>query len=162
MTLRKPLVIISGIVQQISSSDTLDAVVSEVDAVIKQNGNAGAIVCGCPVYVKSATTYDKAQANAGTTAGMLGFQKDVSVAAGGNGTIQTDGILALTTAQWDAITGGSGGLAFGTVYYLDPATAGKITATAPSTVGQYVVPVGRALSTTELDISINPGASVLL
>ncbi len=143
-----------------SSSDTLDAVVSEVDAIVKVNGNAGAIVCGAPVYVKSATQYDKAQANAAATSGLLGFQKDVSVAAGGNGTIQTNGVIALTTAQWDAVAGTTGGLAFGTVYYLDPANAGKITATAPSTVGQFVVPVGRALSTTELSIDINPGAII--
>jgi hypothetical protein len=162
MALRKPLVIIAGVVQQISSSDTLDAVVSEVDAIVKQNGNAGAIVAGTPVYVKSATTYDKAQANAAATSGVLGLQKEASVAAGGNGTIQTDGIVALTTAQWDAVAGTTGGLAFGTVYYLDPATVGKITATAPTTVGQYVVVVGRALSTTELDISLNPGTTVLL
>ena len=41
-----------------------------------------------------------------------------------------------------------------------PATAGKLTKTAPSTGGQYVAPVGNALSTTIL--SINPQPTVLL
>jgi hypothetical protein len=58
--------------------------------------------------------------------------------------------LTATTGQWDAVTGGSGGLVANTVYYLDAATAGKLTATAPTTAGQYVVEVGMALSTTEL------------
>ncbi len=162
MALRKPLVIISGIVQQMSSADVLDASVAEVDVISKTNGNAGAVVCGAPVYAKSDTEYDKGRANASGTIRIIGLQKDASVAAAGTGIIQTDGILPLTTVQWDAVAGTTGGLIFNTVYYLDPATAGKITSTAPSAAGQYVVPVGIALSTTELDIDLHPGSTILL
>jgi hypothetical protein len=44
----------------------------------------------------------------------------------------------------------------GTTYYLSAGTAGLLTATAPSTVGQYVVEIGVALSTTELLIRPRP------
>lgn len=128
--------------------------------VVKVNGNAGAIVAGTPVYVKSATQYDKARANAASTAGVLGLQKESSIAAGANGTIQTAGILTLTTAQWDAIFGTSGGLAYGAIYYLSADTAGLATATSPTTAGQYTIQLGRAISPTEFNVRIR--ISVLL
>jgi hypothetical protein len=156
MAARKPLVIVSGQVQQLQAGDTLDASVSEVDVVSKVNDNAGSIVIGTPVYVKSNGNVDKGRANASGTVQLLGLVKDASIAAAATGIIQTDGVLTATTGQWDAVTGGSGGLTPGTVYYLDAATAGLLTTTAPTTVGQYVVRVGLATSTTEMDISIDP------
>jgi len=42
----------------------------------------------------------------------------------------------------------------GATYFLDPSTAGRITTTAPTTAGQYVVRVGRAVDATTLDIEI--------
>ena len=46
------------------------------------------------------------------------------------------------------------GLTAGATYYLSAATAGAMTVTPPSTVGQYVVRLGKALSTTEFEIRI--------
>jgi len=154
MAAKKPLVITAGQIEQLQAGDTLDASVSEVDVVSKTNDNAGAIVIGAPVYQKSNGNVDKGRANAQGTVQLLGLVRDVSIAAAASGIIQTDGILAATTGQWDAITGGSGGLTPGSPYYLDPATAGMLTVTAPTTVGQFVVRVGLATSTTEMDISI--------
>ena len=156
MALRKPLVIISGQVQQLQAGDTLDASAAEVDVVALINGNASAIVIGSPVYSDAAGSVDLAQANASGTVEVLGFVKDTSISASASGSIQTDGILAATTGQWDIVTGDTGGLVAGTVYYLDPTTAGKLTATAPTTTSQYVVRVGKAISTTEMEISIEP------
>ena len=156
MALRKPLVIISGQVQQLQAGDTLDASAAEVDVVALTNGNASAIVIGSPVYSDAAGSVDLAQANASGTVEVLGFVKDTSISASASGSIQTDGILAATTGQWDIVTGDTGGLVAGTVYYLDPTTAGKLTATAPTTTSQYVVRVGKAISTTEMEISIEP------
>jgi hypothetical protein len=160
MTLRKPLVVIGGQVQQIPTGDTLDAVVSEKGVFSATNGEATALVICSPVYVSAVNTVKKAMANAAGTAGVIGLSATVSAAAGASASVQSDGILTATTTQWDAVAGTTGGLAFGTIYYLDAATAGKITATAPSTVGQYVQPIGRALSTTDLEITIGP--SILL
>jgi len=156
VALRKPLVIISGQVQQLPSGDTLDASTAEVDVVTLTNGNASPIVIGSPVYSDAAGSVDLAQANASGTVEVLGFVKDTSISASASGSIQTDGILAATTGQWDIVTGDTGGLVAGTVYYLDPTTAGKLTATAPTTTSQYVVRVGKAISTTEMEISIEP------
>jgi hypothetical protein len=154
MAQRKPLVIINGQIQQLQAGDTLDAVVSEVDIVSATNANAGVIAIGQPVYVSGADAVNLAQANASGTVEVLGLVKDVSVNAAATANIQTDGVLTATTTQWDAVTGDTGGLNAGAVYYLDAATAGKLTTTAPTEVGQYVVRVGKALSTTDLEISI--------
>lgn len=154
MALRKPLVMINGMPTQIPAADTLDATLAEVDQVSMNNGEASSITIGMPVYVSAANTVKKSQANASGTMDMLGLVRDTSIAASASGSVQTDGQLTATTAQWDAVTGGTGGLTAGTVYYVSPTTAGQLTATAPTTSGQFVVRVGKALSTTVLDISI--------
>jgi len=151
MAVQKPLVIIAGQIQQIPAGDTLSAAASEVDVVAKLNVNVGAIVIGTPVYPSSATEVDKAGAAAAGTRKVLGLVQSASIASGASGFIQTDGVLTATTGQWDAVAGTTGGLAFGTIYYLS-ATAGLLTATAPSASGNYVCPVGIALSSTELEI----------
>jgi hypothetical protein len=153
MASRKPLVIVDGLVQNLPVGDTLNAAVTEVDTIAATNGEAGAIVIGTPVYVSAAGTVKKAAANALGTVQVLGLVIDVSVAGSGTANILTDGVLVATTAQWDAITGGSGGLTAGSVYYLD-ATAGLLTSTALTTAGQYVARIGLAVSTTELDITL--------
>jgi hypothetical protein len=95
------------------------------------------------------------KADAAATADVDGLAFD-SIANAASGQMQTVGIQTLTTVQWDAVTGGSGGLTANAKYYLDTATAGKLTATAPSTVGQFVTLVGRAISTTQLRLNIQP------
>lgn len=155
MAQRKPLVMVAGQVQQLQSGDTLDAVVTEVDIVSRTNSNASPIVIGAPVYPDGNGSVDLAQANASGTVEVLGLVQETSIAASASGYIQTDGILVATTGQWDAITGLTGGLVAGDVYWLDAATAGKLTSTAPTSAGQYVVRVGKGLSTTEMEISIS-------
>jgi hypothetical protein len=155
MASRKPLVIVDGQIQQLQSSDVLDASVNEVDIVTKQNDNVGSIVIAQAVYTKSNGNVDLAQSDAGATVEVLGLVRDSSIAAAASGAIQTDGVLSATTGQWDTVTGETGGLTAGAVYYLDPSTPGNLTQTAPSTVGQFVVRVGRAISTTEMEISVS-------
>lgn len=156
MAAKKPLVITAGQIEQLQAGDTLDAAVTEVDVVSKTNDNASPITIGQPVYQKSDGDVDLGRANAQGTVQLVGLVKDASISAAGSGLIQTDGVLVASTGDWDAVTGGSGGLTAGSPYYLSAATAGFLTATAPSTTGQFVVRVGLALSTTELDISIEP------
>lgn len=154
MALHKPLVIINGQLQQIPSTGTLDAPQAGGDVLVQTNDEVGAIVIGAPVYNDVADGVKKGQANAAGTSKLLGLVRDTSIAAAATGSIQTNGPLQATTGEWDAVTGGSGGLAVGTKYYLDPATAGKLTATAPTTVGHRVVLVGIAVSTVILNIGI--------
>jgi len=154
MAVQKPLVIVGGQIQQIPAGDTLSAAASEVGVFSKLNANAGALVIGTPVYASSATQMDKAAASAATTSRIIGLMQPASTGTGVSGFIQEDGILAASTAQWDAVAGTTGGLAFGVIYYLS-ATAGLLTATAPVASGNYSVRVGVALSTTELEINIS-------
>lgn len=155
MALRKPLVIVTGQIQQIQSGDVLDvAVTGEVDVVSLENDTGAAVIAeGAPVYCKSAGKVDDAQADAVATVEVIGLAQD-EIAYQASGNIQTDGVLALTTEEWDAITSDTGGLTAGTVYYLDPDTAGMLTTTAPTADGDFVVRVGKAISTTDMEISI--------
>lgn len=156
MAQRKPLVINSGQIEQLQSGDTLDAVVTEVDLISRTNNNASPITIGAPVYPDGNGTVDLAQADASGTVEVLGLVQETSIAAAASGYIQTDGILTATTGQWDAVAGTTGGLTAGTVYYLDPDTAGMLTDTAPTTGGDYVIRIGVGLSTTELEITFQP------
>lgn len=156
MALVKPLVIVNGFIQQLSSSDTLDANVSEVDVIGLSNNQGSAIVICSPVYISGAGQIKLGQANATGTIQLVGLAKDPSIANAANGFVQTDGSFAATTAQWDVVTGQTGGLTPGAVYFLSAATAGRLTTVAPNTVGQFVVRVGLAISTTQMDITIQP------
>lgn len=154
MALKKPLVISSGEIQQLQSTDTLDAPQSGGDVLVQTNDEAGTIVIGAPVYNDAADGVKKAKGDASGTSKPIGLVYDASIANATPGKILTSGVLSATTGQWDTITGGSGGLTFGTKYYLSAATAGLLTSTAPSAVGQYVVEVGIAVSTTEMLVNI--------
>lgn len=71
--------------------------------------------------------------------------------------VQPGGVLTLTTAQWDTVLHNlvPAGLVSGALYYLSDTTAGKLTEVAPTTPGDYVTPVGMALSTTKMLIQIS-------
>jgi len=155
MALKKPIVQYSGQYAQIQAGDTLDiAIVGGGNAVSQTNGEASPIVIGTPVYNDGNDSVKKAKADAAGTKDVIGIILDASIASGIAGYVQLDGILSATTGQWDAVAGTTGGLTKGTRYYLSAATAGLLTATAPSAVGQYVVEVGIAISTTELVLNV--------
>jgi hypothetical protein len=124
----------------------------DTSVIAQTNDNASPIVIGQPVYTDVNDHVDLAKADNQATVQILGLVADVSIASGVPGNIQTDGILVATTAQWDAVTGDTGGLDWTQVYYLDPTTPGRLTQTPPSVAGKFVVPVGKAISATELNI----------
>ena len=155
MALRKPLVIgSSGETQNLQSGDTLDAPQSGGDIVSQTNDEVGSVVIGTPVYNDANDGVKKAKADAAATSSVLGLVKDVSISASVAGNVLINGILAASTAQWDAVAGTTGGLTAGTRYYLSAGTAGLLTSTAPSTAGQYNVEVGIAISTTEMKVNV--------
>lgn len=156
MPTRKPLVIIDGQLQQLPAGDTLDAIANEVDAVPITNASASAIAIGTPVFISAANAIQPAQANASGTTEVLGLIRTASIAAAASGVAQTDGVLTATAAQWDAITGQTGGLTPGSIYFLSAATAGRLTRTAPTAIGSYVARIGRAISSIEFEITLQP------
>jgi predicted RecA/RadA family phage recombinase len=146
--MRKPLVIVAGQIEQLQSGDTIDAPAEGV--VSLTNANASPITIGMVVYSSATGSVDLASAAASGTMGVIGLVYDASIAAATPGGIITSGVL--TSADWTAVVG-TATLTSGSVYYLSD-TVGKITATPPTAVGHYVVPVGRAISTTELKLNI--------
>jgi len=157
MTLVKQAVFKAGILQALQSGDyvTNAQLLPQLT-----NDNTSPIVIGQPVYSSAADHVNLAEANASGTKDVLGLVADLSIAAAAVGSIQTEGILTATTAQWDAVAGTSGGLTYKTTYYLDPANVGKLTSTPTSTAGQYSCPLGIAMSTTEFKINI--GMTILM
>jgi hypothetical protein len=157
MATRIPLVLVNGQIQQLQSSDIISVpVVSGGDIISLTNDESGSIVICAPVYLDAASGVKKAKADASGTKNVLGLVYDTSITNGVAGNIVVNGYLTATTGQWDAVFGTSGGLTFNTRYYLSATTAGIATATAPSTVGQYVCELGIAISTTVLKVDIQP------
>lgn len=109
----------------------------------------------CQIGVTNATP---AQAITATNEATVGGLAIADAASSSPVTLQFSGPLTLTTVQWDARTGGSGGLAAGFWYYLSASTPGGLTTTAPSAGGEFVTAVGFAEDATTL--IINPSAPV--
>src|SRR5690554_5822538 len=119
MAQRRPLVMIDGYRQELPVGDTLVGA-SPAHTIAMTNGNASSIVRGAPVYVSGAGEVDLAQANADGTSRVLGLVANATVAASGSATIQTDGVLTGSTAEWDAVAGTTDGLTAGAQYILSP------------------------------------------
>ena len=153
MATRVPLVLVNGQVERLQAGDDILAPTATLNIRAVTNGeSSAALVIGAPAYVSAAGTVKRAQANAVSTADALGLMVSTSTAAGASGTIGVGGTLVATTTQWDAVTGQTGGLTSGSRYYVDPSTAGKLTATPPDTTGQVLICMGKALSTTEMEV----------
>lgn len=125
------------------------------------NANVASIPPGSPVYCSAPGSIDLAKADA--TAECLGLawlpsptSPPVAIPPGSAGLAQEVDSLLLTTDQWDTVTGGSGGLTPRTRYYVSATTAGKLTAVAPSSSGQFMVSVGTALTTTLMRLRVQP------
>ena len=131
---------------------------SGLDDVTKTNDNVGSIVICSPVYVKTDGDIDLAQADNVATAEVLGLVAISTIATGATGPIRFGGIMTATIGEWDAALGATGpvGLIPGSVYFLDAATAGLLTAAGPTGTGEYLERVGQAISATELKLQIMP------
>lgn len=78
--------------------------------------------------------------------------------ASGNVTVQYDGIVTLTTAQWDALVAGeSGGLTIGATYYLNG--AGQFSTGALASIGAFPSRVGIGLNATQMVLLLSPPPS---
>jgi hypothetical protein len=144
MASRKPLVQVGGEIQQLQAGDTLTGPFADTEQVSLTNDDVGSHVLGDVVYIDAADGAKKAKADAAATSKAIAFAT-ATVTAGSSGSYQTSGVLA-----------GLAGLTAGSTYYLSAATAGAMSVTAPSTVSQYVVKLGIAISATELMIDIEP------
>jgi hypothetical protein len=154
MAVKKPLVITNGQVEQLQSGDRLD-----LSRSVSKTNTTGSTILKCtPVYVNGGNA-NLAQADAQSTVRVAGLAVEEALDTDPVD-VQTDGLIVAATAEWDAVTGQTGGLTEGADYWLSAATAGRLTTTAPTADGEFVAPVGHALSATEFEIEI--GAPIKL
>jgi len=105
---------------------------------------------GNPLYLTGVGHVNLARADAEGTTQVVGLaQADYTVGQACN--YITEGRIERT--DWTIIAGTTD-LSIGATYFLDPNTAGHITTMAPTTAGQFVVRVGRAVDARTLDIEI--------
>lgn len=116
---------------------------------------------GTPVAqsTTASATVIPARADDASTASVTGFAAGRAV-VGSRVIVQMTGPLHLTTDQWDAITGEVGGLTEGATYFLDAASEGGMTTTAPSADGEIRTPLGIALSAEDFLVQIGAAAAV--
>ncbi|MEX0827571.1 MAG: hypothetical protein WD005_01325 [Haliea sp.] len=137
-----------------------DDFINEVDFLTVNNETGAPLIKCTPVYqTATANEVAKAQADAIATARVIALLVD-AIADGTSGSALSDGRMSASTAEWDAVTGQTGGLTPGSKYYVSPTTAGMLTTTAPTADGHVVAPVGTAKSTVEFEVSI--GTRVVL
>ena len=111
-----------------------------------------AIKVGYPIYLKTNGHLAPARANAPATTNVTGLSLS-DTASGFSCSYLTEGTVERT--DWTEVAGVAL-LTPGAAYYLSADAPGRITSIAPAALGQYVVRVGRATSTTKLDIEIEP------
>ena len=110
---------------------------------------AHGFVVGNLIYASTTTdTWAKAKSDGVTTAANAIV---TAVTDSGNFTYRAVGQLVLTTGQWDAVTGQSGGLTAGNYYWLSSTTAGNLALTG---VGVNTQSIGKATNPTTLEIKI--------
>ena len=143
MAEKRPLICYSGVIKELEAGDTLPGGGATV---ITEEGTAGETLSQYQVVYKATadSKWYKAQCD-GTAAeaSALGMVTEAGgIAQDATGTIAI-GEQEITNAGWDwsANIGGDG--------YVS-ATAGSVTATAPTTVGQYAIPICRLLTTTKI------------
>ncbi len=149
-TARKPLYIdeTDGKIKRFGAGDFFDA-----PDTIERTFTSTAVI-GQAVFVDGNGSVDLARANAPGTSVVFGLAGE-GVTATQTGTVVTEGLLNATTGQWDAVTGGSGGLTAGALYFLSEATAGQLLeGTPPSAAGESITEVGEAISTTDMYVRI--------
>lgn len=148
MALRKPSVFnpINGEFEVIQPGDYIQS----TDIPTYTNADATSHIPGQVVFSFGAGSIKKAKADAGGTMPVIALAT-TTITNGVSGSYQSDGTISLTTAQWDAVAGTTGGLTVNTPYFVSAATAGLLTATPPTT--GYCQAVIRATSTTDAIVS---------
>ncbi len=124
-----------------ATPETIDYHSAEADSTIK---------IGNPLYLTGVGHVNPARADAAGTTQVVGLSI-TDTTSGFTCNYLTEG--RIERSDWTDIAGVTN-LSAGVTYFLDPVLSGRITSTAPTVAGQYVVRIGRAVSTTTLDIEI--------
>lgn len=126
------------------------------DSLVIEATASESLVAGSPCIVSGNGIISSAQADSIITSQVIGLTKE-TILSSGIGDIVLSGKIEI--ADWTAITGSSE-LIPGNIYYLDSNSPAMLTETATVTVGDCVVRIGIALTTTILIVNID--APILL
>jgi len=135
-------------INQVASTST------DTSAYMNTNGESYYLNVGLPV---STVNGQLKRGDAGSEA--LSFIQGIVTVGGSptnNTTVQSDGVVNLTTTQWDAVTGQVGGLTPSARYYLGVQPGPELTTTPTLSLGTHLVAIGRAASPTEMVLRIQP------
>ena len=125
--------------------------------VLLTNNSGFSMPPGTPVYSSGFGTCGFLDCTDITKSVCVGLTT-ATIANGAMGSVQFAGVLTLTTAQWDNVTGLVGGLTVAPpTFYGDPAAAGTITNNPGAIVHPNIVEqLFNALSTTEAQLQLQP------
>lgn len=153
----------------VQNGDTVLQALSKVQAQINAggsnsyssfiNGYSSPLVPGTPVYVSAPGVVMPA---VGTFSGkrvVAVYSDPENLPPGGSGNFLIEGSLTFDIDTWFPVTGVVGGLHTGARYFLDLNSPGFLRTSVEASgasPGSYLVPVGYALSTTELVLDIQP------
>ena len=124
----------------------------------KTNGDPFILSRGMVVYIDDTndTLAHAADAAAYSSSRATGLVTSAATLAASVCSIQSHGLFEHTTIAWDALTGSTGGLKAGRDYFLRAGAVGGISLVPPTANGACIVKIGKAISTTVLDIDIEP------
>lgn len=112
---------------------------------------------GQPVFITGNDEIYLAGANDSVRFNVAGFVYTDFINSNDQGLIKTEGIITNTIDNWNQIISDPlpDGLIEGQNYFLS-LEYGKITTIAPENSGQYLVPIGRALTKNHFKIDVDP------
>jgi hypothetical protein len=150
MAVKRPLVYSAGEIEVLQNGDRLFG-----PAAVEVNNQSGVeLIVGTPVHLSGSDEVLPARADDVLTKTVFGIVIDAPIAASATGFVARDGVIALTTDQWDLITGGVGGLTPLQKYYLSATDAGRMVTSPPIVDGSYICAIGVAKNQTEMGIAI--------
>jgi len=125
------------------------------DSIIVQQTD-DVLLPGNVVYTTAISRFELAIGNGYPQTRAVGLSH-FATGAGSAATVQTQDIITLLTTDWDAVTGQTGGLSIGAVYYLSQTSPGMLMTTPPVADPPNVrfnSRIGIALSATKLNVLI--------
>lgn len=117
------------------------------------SGEVSAILPGSWVYTHTSSVVKLAIATSLGTSHVVGVV--TSMGSGSNVNTQTVGVVTLTTSQWDATMGTTGGLTPGVTYFLSSISPGGGTSSPADVTGNILISLGCAMTSTDFRIAID-------
>lgn len=140
--IKKPLVLTNGEIEQLQPGDSLSP------GLILTNEDIIDLPVCAPVFISSANKIKHADGT--TNPNVIGLLTQPTI-INAQGAVQTNNKITALTTDWDLLTGQTGGLTPGAIYYLG--SVGGLTIVIPTT--GFLVRLGIAVNSTDFEIKIS-------